>query len=1120
MHGDYTRMTFRPGKDPAGVLMQQGRVTLDADWNEFVELVDRRFRAETIDALGRCYVSKETPNAFAIALSGGALTIGPGRAYVHGLLAENHGADPSEYDPVLGEVRGTAPVKYEDQPYLPDAANVAPLPTGGTYVVFLDAWEREVTYLQDPDLVEKAIAVDTATRLQTAWQVRLLEAPEGTTCSSDLPGWDALTAPSAGRLTTTAVGVPASTDPCTIPATGGYRGTENRLYRVEIHGGGTLGAATFKWSRDNASIGGHVEGIDNATRKVVTLDRLGRDGARRISVDDWVEVTDDVRELAGQGGELRKVAAVDEVAETITLATALPSGAFDPTDADRHTRVVRWDQRGTAVDTANGVVGVPATAGTAIVLEDGVQIAFDVDPSGGEFHVGDYWVFAARTADASVEELVDEPPRGIKHHFCRLAVVTFPDTVIDCRTPPAEEDHGCDCTVCVTPESHASGALTIQQAVDQVAPVGGKVCLQVGLYRLDEPVRIRAARSLELQGRGWKTVLVPRRAQNPAIVVETSLGVTIDSLAVVTSTPSKAGAAPTGIAIGLRNTIGTAIERCVLAQLTTLGGSLGQAGETAAPSSETAGTAEILAALGPRAAGAPLIALDGIVAETLIHENVLAGTLGIGPLFADPRSALADQRSMYVGAVDREVSSTAEISFASRGYLISLDLAVEDNLFVCSLGGVALEGLSMQLGETRIAHNSLVGCLRAGITTLGFQGPFGRIDVAENLVRVLGTGIAVGTDDTRVADNDVGSLIATRAQAAGAAELTNAAIVRFSFGAGIVLAPSLRPAGIDRSIVTGNRVVRMLGDGIAIRDRVVSATIAHNVLQAIGGNGIAMEGTTANLLTVESNQVLGAAVLPVAEETGVAAGILLVSTQNAAVVGNTVAGVASVGTGSEVRRGIAVRGAGTVRITGNDVSQVAPEGEFLGVAVGVAVESGFQQADVTDNVVRRGSGASGDDLSSSWIGIMVAGGAAVPAGTKPVISVLNALVAEEGLFLFGKTHGKIIRLPRGKGTAGIHGNVVEAYGRTPAVFVETAGSCIFSDNRCFVTGPPEAAVANVTAGALVANANYLEGSQKGPALLIHLPSAGAFTVLGNVASGPIMLGAAALPAPWNQLNVS
>src|SRR5438874_2444012 len=135
MAGDYTRMTFRPRRDYAGVLMQQGRVTLDADWNELVELLDRRFRAELIDTIGRCVYSRETPDAFLIGFSGGALTIGRGRAYVHGLLAENHGLEPDEYDPVLGELRGTKPLPYEQQPYLPDAP---PLPAAGTYVAYLD----------------------------------------------------------------------------------------------------------------------------------------------------------------------------------------------------------------------------------------------------------------------------------------------------------------------------------------------------------------------------------------------------------------------------------------------------------------------------------------------------------------------------------------------------------------------------------------------------------------------------------------------------------------------------------------------------------------------------------------------------------------------------------------------------------------------------------------------------------------------------------------------------------------------------------------------------------------------------------------------------------------------
>jgi hypothetical protein len=262
MAGDYTRLTFEPRKDHAGVLMQQGRVTLDADWNELVELIDRRLRAETIDVIGRCVVPRETPDGFAIGLAGGTLTIGRGRAYVDGLLAENHGADPLELDPALAELRGTQPIAYEQQPYLPNAAAAAPLPTSGTHLAYLDVWQREVTHLEDPQLVEKAIGVDTATRLQTAWQVRLLEAPPGTTCDSRVAGWDTLTAPSAGRLTTGAVGVPVPTDPCTIPPSGGYRGTENRLYRVEIHDEGPFGTATFKWSRDNASIASQVTAID------------------------------------------------------------------------------------------------------------------------------------------------------------------------------------------------------------------------------------------------------------------------------------------------------------------------------------------------------------------------------------------------------------------------------------------------------------------------------------------------------------------------------------------------------------------------------------------------------------------------------------------------------------------------------------------------------------------------------------------------------------------------------------------------------------------------------------------------------------------------------------------
>src|SRR5215203_3361168 len=108
MAGDYTKFTFRPGKDYSGVWKQQGRVDLDADWNEYVEIADRRWRVETVDIIGRCVVPNTTPDAFLLTVAGpGSLEIGTGRMYVHGLMAENHGRPPLKYDAVFGEEVGT-----------------------------------------------------------------------------------------------------------------------------------------------------------------------------------------------------------------------------------------------------------------------------------------------------------------------------------------------------------------------------------------------------------------------------------------------------------------------------------------------------------------------------------------------------------------------------------------------------------------------------------------------------------------------------------------------------------------------------------------------------------------------------------------------------------------------------------------------------------------------------------------------------------------------------------------------------------------------------------------------------------------------------------------------------
>ena len=171
MAGDYTRFRFNPLNDASRLLQQQGRVMLDQDWNELVEIIDRRWRAETVDIIGTGVVPMQTPHGFEIKVVGSNdLSIGQGRIYVDGLLAENHGTVP-QFDPVLKETPGTQPLAFASQPYIPKAwpfggTNPFAIPTGaGPHLVYLDVWKREVTYLQAGDLVDKAVGLDTTTRL-------------------------------------------------------------------------------------------------------------------------------------------------------------------------------------------------------------------------------------------------------------------------------------------------------------------------------------------------------------------------------------------------------------------------------------------------------------------------------------------------------------------------------------------------------------------------------------------------------------------------------------------------------------------------------------------------------------------------------------------------------------------------------------------------------------------------------------------------------------------------------------------------------------------------------------------------------------------------------------------
>ena len=91
MKADLTRDTFHPIKHYARVVMQQGRVQLDADWNEQASILLRYLQALAADLIGPAggpqdnygFEVKQIPNSTT------DFQIGFGRYYVDGLLVEN-----------------------------------------------------------------------------------------------------------------------------------------------------------------------------------------------------------------------------------------------------------------------------------------------------------------------------------------------------------------------------------------------------------------------------------------------------------------------------------------------------------------------------------------------------------------------------------------------------------------------------------------------------------------------------------------------------------------------------------------------------------------------------------------------------------------------------------------------------------------------------------------------------------------------------------------------------------------------------------------------------------------------------------------------------------------------
>ncbi len=146
-----------------------------------------------------------------------------------------------------------------------------------------------------------------------------------------------------------------------------------------------------------------------------------------------------------------------------------------------------------------------AGPGTTLILESGVTVNFTLSSPTGAFNVADFWTFAARTADGSVQDLAAAPPQGVQHHYTKLSIVSFtsPASYTDCRTafPSGGGDCGCCCTCTVGDGVLSTGKFSsIQAAINSLPSTGGEVCIGAGRYF--ENIVIRNAADIVIHGCG------------------------------------------------------------------------------------------------------------------------------------------------------------------------------------------------------------------------------------------------------------------------------------------------------------------------------------------------------------------------------------------------------------------------------------------------------------------------------------------------------------------------------------------------------------------------------------------------------------------------------------------
>jgi hypothetical protein len=497
-------------------------------------------------------------------------------------------------------------------------------------------------------------------------------------------------------------------------------------------------------------------------------------------------------------------------------------------------------------------------------------------------------------------------------------------------------------------------------------------------------------------------------------------------------------------------------------------------------------------------------------------------------------------------------------------FLLAAALSIDDNYLWCERRAVVLGNNVLHMLSTRLQGNQVVACRDVAFTMLGFALPGSSLAIRENSFSITGDGIHCGVDSAWIDHNKVVNT------ATGAA-------ARASDTVGIALVPGLDRNGSDQCQILANQVSGFRGAGIRIGVPTRELMIKLNIIDRCGNGIVSTDQANGGTILIENNQL--ANIGPEVEDgTTTVLGVGIRRARTVTIAGNVIRALGLNTQRAQLRAAIFTLGVARARVFANEVSDIGPAEDFIGVSAGIMIRAPFTHFDVSNNHVQRDATTSTAASRSPWHALVVVDveqqvtppvrgggfttvrlglnqlivlGGGVPfiartAALQPAAAATGAATGAvtggtPGIFtgpLTGTIAGTATGAVTGAATAAalgaaaagaaaaaaatppdlargsVLGNTFIARGPAPAVEISAHGECVFSENRVESMLNVGRAVL-ITTGVGIISSNRVRGGD----VSIHVLDAKQVAVLGNITTGEIVV-PNGLQSPWDKLNLN